>query len=212
MFVLPPAPCGPYFHVNGVSVPRTMPSGSCSTRTLDQSASISSAMIIGSEVFTPWPISGERAPMNVVPSFSMRTSKPIAGAESAEEGEPAARESRGTKCSESSRPPAALAPSCMNVRRSRVAAESGLFMQRMLASIGHDATRGRLGSSQGCSVRGVACFTAPQFVWGLVCSQAAKVFERTVQNVHEPFPWPGDQRCYPRRVGGSFRISIFSAS
>src|SRR6185369_2054927 len=146
MFVLPPAPCSPYFQVNVPSAARTMPNGSCSTRTFDQSASISSAMIIGKEGFTPWPISGERAPMKVVPSFSMRTKRPIAGAESAEEGE-AARASRGAMCKERSRPPAALAPSCMKVRRSRVVAESGLLMRRMLASIRGYSPHVRLRSS-----------------------------------------------------------------
>jgi hypothetical protein len=54
-------------------------------------------MIIGREVFTPWPISGERAPMYVVPSFSMRTKRPIDGALSAEAAAEVEREVRGTK-------------------------------------------------------------------------------------------------------------------
>ena len=63
--------------------------------TCDQSASSSSARIIGSEVLTPCPISGRGAPMTVLPSASMRTKSPMAGAASAEEGEPAARARRG---------------------------------------------------------------------------------------------------------------------
>jgi len=105
-------------------------------------------MIIGSEVFTPWPISGERAPMKVVPSFSMRTNRPIEGAVSGVAGEVAAREERGTKWSASSMPPAAVAPRCRNVRRSRVGAESGRLMRRMLAGSGRNSTRGTLRLSQ----------------------------------------------------------------
>jgi hypothetical protein len=61
--VLPPANCRWNFVVS---------SGACSIFTFDQSASSSSAMIIGSIVFTPWPTSGFFAMIVIEPSGVMR--------------------------------------------------------------------------------------------------------------------------------------------
>jgi hypothetical protein len=61
--VLPPAPCAWYFVVS---------SDACSTRTFAQSTSSSSAMIIGSIVFTPCPISGFLAMIVTMPSGVIR--------------------------------------------------------------------------------------------------------------------------------------------
>jgi hypothetical protein len=73
---LPPAPCGPN-RQSGVGVEKSMPSGICSTTTSSQRTSSSSAISIGSAVFTPWPISGLRQPMTMRSARSMRTKSPI---------------------------------------------------------------------------------------------------------------------------------------
>ena len=60
--VLPPAICKPYFGLRSA----------CSTRTSFQSTSSSSAISMGSMVFTPWPISGFFAMIVTTPSGAMR--------------------------------------------------------------------------------------------------------------------------------------------
>ncbi len=57
--VLPPANCGAYFAPSAIA---------CSIRTFVQSTSSSSAISIGSMVFTPWPISGFLAVIVTMPS------------------------------------------------------------------------------------------------------------------------------------------------
>jgi hypothetical protein len=47
--------------------------GACSMRTSSQATSSSSAMIIGSEVAMPWPMSGFLAKMVTIPSAPIRT-------------------------------------------------------------------------------------------------------------------------------------------
>ena len=108
MLVLPPAPCGPYFQVKpgGASV-LTSPSDICSTLTFDQSASSSSAMIIGKAVLTPCPISGLRAPITVRPSASMRMNRPSSRLASAADLPSAAcKPVTGTTVVNTSAPPA----------------------------------------------------------------------------------------------------------
>ena len=71
MLVLPPAPCAPQ-RQRGSAPLKSMDMGICSTVTCDQSASSSSARIIGSDVLTPCPISAPVAPITMRLSGSMR--------------------------------------------------------------------------------------------------------------------------------------------
>ena len=75
MLVLPPAPCAPQ-RQRGSAPLKSIDMGICSTVTCDQSASSSSARIIGSEVLTPCPISAPVAPITMRLSGSMRIRTP----------------------------------------------------------------------------------------------------------------------------------------
>ena len=99
--VLPPATCRWYFVVSSVA---------CSMRTFFQSTSSSSAMSIGSIVFTPWPISGFFAMIVTMPSGVMRMN--AFGANSAAGSARASASRRVARlevASPSSRPPPASA-------------------------------------------------------------------------------------------------------
>ena len=75
MLVLPPAPCAPQ-RQRGSAPLKSIDIGICSTDTCDQSASSSSARIIGRDVLTPCPISAPVAPITIRLSGSMRIRTP----------------------------------------------------------------------------------------------------------------------------------------
>ena len=118
MLVLPPAPCAPQ-RQRGSAPLKSMDMGICSTVTCDQSASSSSARIIGSDVLTPCPISAPVAPITMRLSGSMRIRTP-SGFSGTRGGGSCAAPSRGDQ----DQAPDADSEACRNSRRETIAASA----------------------------------------------------------------------------------------
>jgi hypothetical protein len=113
--------------------------GACTTRTRDQSASSSSATIIGIPVRTPWPISERWQTMLTMPSSPIATNtsglstQPCGMPSAPYLGGSAARNDAGNPTA-STRPPSAEAP-WMNFRRLTLAIINGVSVDAASAAI-----------------------------------------------------------------------------